>query len=741
MIQLSTREIRVPQPRFARFAIALPLYRVFEYALPDDNPVVAGTRYRLPFTNGTRTGVLLGASQTSEFDPARIKPIEERIDQQSVLDAHMLALAQWMSDYYLQPLGEVVFQCLPGYLRGVRQHSSTRVKCWLLTTADTGQIEILRQRSPRQFEICQAMLAQQSGLTALELKQINPNWHPVVKALEDKNILRWEWIERNSSLPAATELPEPSPEQEQILAEIEPRLDRFAVHLLDGITGSGKTEIYLRLIQLRLDSGMQVIYLVPEIGLTNQLIERVEHRFGSCFAISHSGLTELQRYRAWDRFRRGEVRIMLGTRSSLFSQCDKLGLIIIDEEHDHSYRQQDGIRYHARDVAIKRAQMLDIPIVLGSATPSLESIKNCRRDTYFRYRLDRRPTRFPPPRLELIDVRNSRFDFGCSARTFERIEQHLAASGQVLIYLNRRGYAPVVMCHECGWQALCQHCDARLTLHQSVHSLLCHHCGFSQGVPEACPECGHDEVKHYGIGTEQLEQGLQQRYPGTPIVRIDRDVIASREALKSRLQQLQSGEPCILIGTQMIAKGHDYPAITLSIVLDADQALFSASYRASERLVQTLFQVSGRSGRGDREGEAILQTRFPEHPLMQALLRQSYREIAADLLQERSNFGFPPYARVVMFRADAIELKDALAKLEQIRTQLATARRFDALTCVGPMPALMTRRIGRYRAQLCLIALDYQALRSVLSQVMPAIEELPSTSRTSWSIDVDAYDL
>ena len=529
--------------------------------------------------------------------------------------------------------------------------------------------------------------------------------------------------------------------QAQILGEIGPRLQTFAVHLLDGITGSGKTEIYLRLIQQCLDAGKQVIYLVPEIGLTNQLIERVEQRFGSCFATSHSGLTELQRYRAWDRFRRGEVSIMLGTRSSLFSQCDDLGLIIIDEEHDHSYRQEDGIRYHARDVAIKRAQMLDIPIVLGSATPSLESIRNCTRDTYYRYRLDHRPTRFPPPPMELIDVRNSRFEFGCSTRVFARIEQHLAASGQVLVYLNRRGYAPIVMCHECGWQALCQHCDARLTLHQSVHSLLCHHCGFSQSVPEACPECGHNEVKHYGIGTEQLEQGLQQRYPQTPIVRIDRDVIASREALKSRLQQLRSGNPCILIGTQMIAKGHDYPAITLSVVLDADQALFSASYRASERLLQTLFQVSGRSGRGDREGEAVLQTRFPEHPLMQALQRQSYREIADDLLRERRDFGFPPYARVVMFRADAIELKDALAKLEQIRTQLATAKRFDTLNCVGPMPALMTRRIGRYRAQLCLIARDYQALRSVLSETMPAIEELPSTPRASWSIDVDAYDL
>jgi primosomal protein N' (replication factor Y) len=432
---------------------------------------------------------------------------------------------------------------------------------------------------------------------------------------------------------------------------------------------------------------------------------------------------------------------MLGTRSSLFSQCERLGLIVIDEEHDHSYRQEDGIRYHARDVAIKRAQMLDIPILLGSATPSLESIRNCSRDTYFRYRLDSRPTRYPPPVPRLVDVRNSRFESGCSRQTLERIESQLEKGGQVLIYLNRRGYAPVVMCHECGWQALCRHCDSRLTLHQSVQSLLCHHCGFSQAVPETCPECANTEVRHYGIGTEQLEQGLARRYADIPVLRIDRDAVTSREALRSRLRQLQRGEPCILIGTQMIAKGHDYPAITLSVVLDADQALFSASYRASERLLQTLFQVAGRSGRGDRQGEAILQTRFPQHPLMQALQRQSYREIAETLLRERQALGFPPYARVVMFRADAVELDAALDRLAEIRNLLSAAAGFDELTCVGPMPALMTRSIGRYRAQLCLLSADFQALRSVLGQAMPGVEQLPASARCSWSIDVDAYDL
>jgi primosomal protein N' (replication factor Y) len=731
----------VSPPRFACFAIALPLYRVFEYTIDDKEPAVVGARYRLPFANGIKTGVLLNASDHSEFDPARIKPVQERLDEHSILGEHMLALARWMSDYYLQPLGEVVFQCIPGYLRGARAHHPLRVKRWRLAEADAALIDGLEQRSPRQFEICQALRKQPGGLSAVELKEINPHWHPVVKALQAKRIVRWEWIEKPVQSVPAADLPVLSDEQHGALVGIESRPDRFAVHLLDGITGSGKTEIYLRLIAGRLAAAMQVIYLVPEIGLTNQLIERVRLRFGDCFALSHSGLTELQRYQAWDRFRRGEVDIMLGTRSSLFSQCDRLGLIIIDEEHDHSYRQEDGVRYHARDVAIKRAQMLDIPIVLGSATPSLESIANCTRETYFRYRLDQRPTSYPPPPIQLIDVRNSRFDFGCSAQTFARVEKHLQQDGQVLIYLNRRGFAPIVMCHECGWQALCQNCDSRMTLHQSVQTLLCHHCGSRQAIPETCAECGHQEIKHYGIGTEQLEQGLQQRYQDIPILRIDRDSIGSREALKSRLQQLQSGEPCILIGTQMIAKGHDYPAITLSVILDADQALFSASYRSSERLAQTLFQVSGRSGRGDRQGEAILQTRFPEHPLMQALAGQDYRAIADDLLQERRLLGFPPYARVVIFRADAVELKAAQAKLDEIKALLQPARGFEALSCVGPMPALMTRRIGRYRAQLCLLAQDYQLLRSVLAQTMPAIQQIPGSSRVSWSIDVDAYDL
>jgi len=298
-----------------------------------------------------------------------------------------------------------------------------------------------------------------------------------------------------------------------------------------------------------------------------------------------------------------------------------------------------------------------------------------------------------------------------------------------------------VMCHECGWQALCRHCDARLTLHQSLNCLLCHHCGYREAVPGACPECDNREIRQHGVGTEQLADGLAARFAATPVLRIDRDAITSGEALEQRLQPLRSGSPCILVGTQMIAKGHDYPAITLAVVLEADQALFSSAYRASERLVQTLFQDSGRSGRGDREGEAVVQTRFPEHPLMQAVLRQSYREIAAELLRERETYGFPPFARVAMFRADALELDQALAQLQQIRELLETAADFGGLDCIGPLPALMTRRVSRYRAQLCLISRHYSTLRAVLDAAMPAIVELPGSARVNWTIDVDAYDL
>jgi primosomal protein N' (replication factor Y) len=727
--------------RFASFAIAIPLYQLFDYAIEENDEARVGTRYRLPFARGYKTGILLSRQDSAGVQSHRIRPAQECLDVTPVLSDHLIALARWMADYYLQPPGEVLFQCLPGYLRGSKSEKPDRVKYWRATTLQPAVRENIQRRSPKQHQILLAIEAATDGLNAIQLKQINPGWAGLVRALETKQAIEWDWATPPASSHTGQKLPDLNTEQEQAYAAMKRRFDQFSVHLLDGITGSGKTEVYFRLIHDQLKQQRQVIYLVPEIGLTSQLVERVRQRFGEQFTLSHSAMTERQRYIAWDRFRRGDVSIMLGTRSSLFSQSNRLGLIVVDEEHDHSYRQDDGIRYHARDVAIKRAQMLGIPIVLGSATPSLESLHNCDREHYYRYRLSQRPTRFAPPEIELIDCRNMKLEYGCSSFLLRRLEHHLKHKGQVLLYLNRRGFAPVIMCHECGWQASCQHCDARLTLHQSLNRLLCHHCGFMQTPPGVCNECGNVDIKHYGIGTEQLEQGLKKHFPQYPVIRIDRDSIASRGAFARRLEILRQGEPCLLIGTQMIAKGHDYPAITLSAILDADQALFSASYRASESLVQTAFQVSGRSGRGDRQGEAYLQTSFPEHPLMQSLSHSSYAEIAGSITRERKMLGFPPWARVVMFRADALNLELAIEKLDAIKACLQASAARHQVKCIGPIPALMTRRIGRYRAQLCLISTDTRKLRVLLNEVMPNITAIKSSQSVKWVVDVDAFDL
>lgn len=726
---------------FASIAIAIPLYQVFDYALENCEPACIGSRYRVPFGRGFKTGILLATHSSSNVQHNRIKSVKECLDEEPVLSGHLVALATWMSDYYLQPIGEVLFQCLPRYLRVNQHEKSVRIKCWRANLLDPETREKIKKRSPRQHEILLALEQAETGLNALQLKAVNSNWHAMVRSLEAKKAIAWEWLKPEVTTEALEKLPELSLQQAAVFDEMKVRFGRFSVHLLDGITGSGKTEVYFRLIQSQLEQRQQVIYLVPEIGLTSQLVERVRRRFGEQFAISHSALTERQQYEAWERFRHGDVTIMLGTRSSLFSQNARLGLIIIDEEHDSSYKQEDGIRYHARDVAIKRAQMLNIPIVLGSATPSLESLNNCEREHYYRYCLSQRPTRYAPPRIELIDSRNVKLEHGCSPYLLRRIKHHLGQGGQVLLYLNRRGYAPIVMCHECGWQAGCRHCDARLTLHHSLNRLLCHHCGFAQAVQTACPECANEDIKHYGIGTEQLEQAMKKCFPDYPVLRIDRDSINTRDDFAQQMEKLRHGEPCLLIGTQMIAKGHDYPAITMSAILDADQALFSSAYRASERLVQTVYQVSGRSGRGDQPGEAYLQTDFADHPLMLALASQSYRDIALTITQERQLLGFPPYSRVVMFRADALSLLQATEKLEEIKLCLTVRSAQLNVKSIGPIPALMTRRIGRYRAQLCLISPDARMLRRLLREAMPEIQTIKSTSSVKWVVDVDAFDL
>lgn len=724
------------------FALLLPVYHLFDYQVHANMPITPGTRYRLPFGNRDKVGILVQPAVDTGQSAFKLRAVNHALDQQPVLSAHMLQLLRWVADYYCQPVGEVLFQGLPKSVRQSETLGETRVQYWQAAVVDETLCVDLQKKAPRQYQILRAIMDSDDGLDAAQLRLLNESWHQPLKALQQKGLVMTHWREqgtvRTGSLVKAPAL---TSEQSAIFFAIKKQLQQFLVHLIQGVTGSGKTEIYLALIEQVLKHDRQVIYLVPEIGLTPQLMQRLQQRLGHAVVSSHSAQSDHQRYQSWDQFRRGVARVMIGTRSALFADSDALGLIIIDEEHDSSYRQQDGVRYHARDVAIKRGQMLDIPVILGSATPSLETLHNLEKSHYRRYLLEQRVNQTRPPPIELVDCSQVALQSGCSPRLLKAVEQHLANHGQVLLFLNRRGFAPVVMCHECGWQASCYQCDARMTLHQSMGRLICHHCGYQLPVPPVCPKCQAEQIRHYGIGTEQLEVFLRQRFSDIDVIRIDRDTVTASQTLEHKLQPVRAGSPCILVGTQMLAKGHDYPHITLVGIIDADQALYSSFYRAAERLVQTVLQVSGRAGRAEKKGQALLQTAFPSHPLMQGLCRQSYTELVTPMLDERKLLGFPPFVRVVTLQVDALELEPAIQRLQRLKQALMEIVDQPQIKIIGPIPALMTRRVGRYRAQLSVLAPDSQSMRSLLQQWMPQIEAVKNTPHTRLTIEVDPLDL
>ena len=724
------------------FAIDLPLYHLFDYSMDEALAGQPGQRFMVPFGKGEKVGLLVAPVAQSKHESGKIKPVRASLDSEPIMSDSLMKLAGWMASYYCQPLSEVLFNCLPRYCRQPRSLKPTGLHYWVAQETGPELINTLHKKAPRQFQIFQSILNSERGLNAFELRVIHSGWRQQVNSLQKKGLVVTQWRENLPVQPQPRIAgPKLTSAQKQIVDTIKPVLDKFQVHLIQGVTGSGKTEIYLDLMKQVIASGKQVIYLVPEIGLTPQLLQRLQQRLGSTVVSSHSGQSDFLRYQSWDQFKRGVVPVLIGTRSALFSDSPLLGLIIVDEEHDASYRQQDGLRYHARDVAIKRAQMLNIPIILGSATPSLESLHNLEKPYYRLHKLDQRPNNACPPRIQLVDCNHAPLNSGCSAQLLQAMEKHLDRHGQVLLYLNRRGFAPVVMCHDCGWQASCYQCDARLTLHQSLNKLICHHCSYSLAVPSTCPDCGAAEIFHYGVGTQQLERFLKTRFAQLPIIRIDRDSVSSAKPMDSLLQPVRAGDPCILIGTQMLAKGHDYPNITLVGILDADQALYSSFYRATERLVQTVLQVSGRAGRAEKGGQALLQTAFPNHPLMRSLCSQGYSQLVKPMLEERRLLGFPPYARAVSFLVDASDLSAAMQRLQRLKDDINTLSASADVKIIGPIPALMTRRLGRFRAQLSVLADDIRPVRLLMNALMPQIRGMRNSESSRLVIDVDPVDL
>jgi primosomal protein N' (replication factor Y) len=741
-----------------RVALDTPLRRTFDYLPPLEAPTMrAGSRVRIPFGRQQRIGLIVSIEEQSELEIDKLKRIHELIDTEPLLDPPLLSLLLWAADYYHHPLGEVLISALP---KRLREGAPLQVaeECWSLTESGHALGEEEPRRAPKQ----RALLARLrtptlDSVLADQLQEHMPGWRETARAL-----LKRGWVQ---CLPQAPPAAAPPPAavlglrpagngtpvgvhprlneaQQRAIEAIETTPDGFRAWLLHGITGSGKTEVYLRLTETQLRAGRQVLVLVPEIGLTPQLIGRFAERFPQApLAVLHSGLTDGERLQAWRRASRGEARLLIGTRSAVFAALPQLGLILVDEEHDASFKQQDGgFRYSARDLALRRAQQLGIPIVLGSATPSLESLHNVSRGRLARLELpERAVTGAQLPTLRLIDLRQERVHAGLSTTAVTTLQRHLAEGGQALVFINRRGYAPTLACTACGWVAPCLHCDARLTVHRQEQRLRCHHCGADRELPRQCPQCGY-AVKAVGQGTERIEESLTETFPGIGIARLDRDVVRRSDQLEAVMERVGSGAARILVGTQMVAKGHDFPDVTLVIVLNADHGLFSTDFRAAERLAQTIVQVAGRAGRAERAGEVLIQTEYPEHPLLRGLLTGGYEAFADAALEERRQAFWPPFSHLAALRASGLQVADPNEFLDQAR-QAGEALRADSVRILGPAPAAMARRAGRYHAQLLLESADRTALHRFVAAWLTRVETLPIARKVRWALDVDPLEL
>lgn len=732
-----------------RIAVPSPLYRTFDYWPPpacEPSALQPGVRVRVPFGRRHVVGFLLELGHDTPVDPATLRPAEAILDLEPLWPAEVVALLRWAQRYYHHPPGEVFAAALPVLLRqGEPATLPQPLPLWRITAAGhaaLAQATSLR-RAPIQRQLLDLLAAHPDGAAPeAALRPAVGASTATLRALQAKG-----WIEQTipvPALPAAAPTnhvspPDLNPDQAAAVATIATQLDRFGVFLLEGVTGSGKTEVYLRLIEAVLARGQQALVLTPEIGLTPQLLARFRERLPGPLAVMHSGLSDRERLNAWLLARSGTARVVIGTRSAVFAPLPAPGILIVDEEHDLSFKQQDGFRYHARDLAIIRCHHLGIPIVLGSATPALESLHNAQRGRYQTLQLPERVGGGRQPPIELLDVRRQPLTEGVSPPLLARVHAHLARGEQVLLFLNRRGFAPVLFCHECGWLSQCRHCDARMTLHLRQHRLQCHHCGDTRPVDVACPVCGSVDLRALGQGTERLETALRQEFPTVGIARLDRDSTRRRGSLETLLADIHNGQCQLLIGTQLLAKGHHFPKVTLVGIVDADQGLYGVDFRAGERMAQLILQVAGRAGRADKPGTVIIQTHHPDHPLLRLLATQGYPAFAAAALAERQAALLPPFAHQALLRAESADPERATAFLHAARAlaePLATG-----LELLGPAPAPMERRAGRYRAHLLLQAVRRQDLHGFLDDWTAQLWKKPLDRHVRWSLDVDPMEL
>lgn len=750
----TTSNIDKTKPRYVNVVMASPLRQHFDYH-PENGKSAAdyaiGSRVRVPFGRRSVTAVVIGHSARSEVPAGKLKQVLQTLDNSAIIDADLLELAQWMSHYYHHPFGDTLLNLLPGQLRKGGDLAAYTQCCWQIHDHGLGLPEDALARAPRQQSLLNALrqayaedpdqalseaILAQAGhkrSTALQLKEKG-------LAIESE---RCHYPDNCQSLlagAASDVAPALNEQQQQVYNTITQALDGFATLLLEGITGSGKTEVYLRSIENVLAAGKQALVLVPEIGLTPQTIHRFVSRFAVPIAVFHSGLNDRERLAAWTAAKEGYAKIIIGTRSAVFTPMAKPGLVIIDEEHDNSYKQQDGIRYSARDIAIVRARSHNIPVLLGSATPSLETLRNVQAKKYRRLLLTQRAGNARPPVIELVDIRRQQLHEGLTDAAIAAIADTLRRGKQAMVFVNRRGFAPILMCHDCGWYAQCPHCDARLTVHKQKQTTLlrCHHCDYSAQTPSHCQRCQSRQLLNIGQGTQKTTEALAGLFPECPVIRIDRDSTQGKQAMGEHIDTINRGEPAILVGTQMLAKGHHFAALELVIVLDIDQGLYNADFRAPEKTIQLLTQVAGRAGRSSASGKVIIQTHLPEHPLLQLWQTEGYQGLIDTLLTERSLRSLPPYSHIAILRADSPKPEQALAFLAEL-ARLGSSN----IDCqlIGPIAAMMEKRAGRHRAQLMLKSESRKSLHLSVAHCIGQVEQIKKPSGLRWSIDIDPQEV
>lgn len=733
-------------PRILRIAINTPLRRLFDYLPPRDcgpEHLIPGQRLRIPFGKSKeKIGLLTEITHHSEIEPHKLKHAIEILDNKPLFDSGHLRFLKWAGDYFHHPIGEVMLGTLPKLLSNGSPALKKAVRYWRYKSGMAeNQIDDLFANAPLKKAILNFVKTYPDGIAEETIRKNFKNWRKPLYSLAEQGWVDFFTHEVSDSKQPCSQAEniKLNPEQKKAVDTIISAGNSYKPFLLNGITGSGKTEVYLQAIKACINQGLQALVLLPEIALTPQFIERFKSGLNANTGVLHSGLTDRQRMETWLGARDGSINIVIGTRSAIWTPFKQLGIIVVDEEHDLSYKQQEGFRYSARDLALYRAHQNKIPVVLGSATPSLESIQNVANERYQEIKLTKRTGNAFLPEINILDIRSCSMDGAFSVPMLEVIRRHLEKKQQILLFLNRRGYAPVMMCHDCGWIAKCPRCNIQMTYHKHINKLCCHHCQHQEKLPDTCPECTNKKIIEIGYGTQRLTETLEKNFPEAKIIRIDRDSTRRKGAMQSMLDDAQKGDIDILIGTQMLAKGHHFPRVTLVGIIDADRGLYSADFRASERMAQIIMQVSGRAGRADNPGSVMIQTHHPDHPLLKTLTEHDYVKLSKLMLEERRQTCLPPFSYQVLLRAEANQQNKIRQFLDDAHELLP--RNYKQLQIFGPITAPIEKRAGNYRMQLLLQMSDRRQLRNILDIWVPSLENLASGRKVRWSLDVDPQDM